>query len=62
METNFVPKKTVTIQMDLKLHRMMEELLQASGLTKSRLLEKLITDAHKKIMEDENNDEFKGEV
>ena len=46
MEGEFVPKKTVTIQMSPELHRMMTELLEAWGLTKTKLLDKLISEAY----------------
>jgi len=46
MERKFVPKKTITIQMSPELHKMMVELLEALGLTKTKLLEKLITEAY----------------
>lgn len=49
MEREFVPKRTVTIQMSPELHKMMVELLEAWGLTKTKLLEKLITEAHSNL-------------
>lgn len=46
MEREFVPKKTVTIQMTIETHRMMAELLKELNLTKTKLLEKMITEAY----------------
>ncbi len=53
MDREFVPKKTITIQMSPELHRMMTELLEAWKLSKTKLLDKLITEAYNNLYSEE---------
>ena len=46
MDKEFVPKKTVTIQMTMETQRKLEVLLDRLELTKTKLLEKLIREAY----------------
>ena len=50
MEKSFVPKKTVTIQMTPEIYTKFNELLDHYGVAKTKLLEKLIREAHSELI------------
>ena len=46
MEKEFVPKKTITVQLSIELYQKMGEILTCLGLTKTKLMEKFIAEAY----------------
>jgi len=46
MEKEFVPKKTITVQLTLEVMQEFNELCEALNLPKTKTVEKLITEAH----------------
>ena len=54
MEKEFVPKKTITIQLTLDLQEKLNTILSVSGLTKTKLLEKLIEQEYQSLEEQKN--------
>ena len=48
----FVPKKTITVQVDLETWKSFGELCTAFGLPKTKTFKKLIADAEKELVKD----------
>lgn len=46
MEKEFVPKKTITVQLPLEVMQKFCELCKAYGLPKTKAIEKMIGEAH----------------
>ena len=46
MEKEFVPKKTITVQLTLEMHEKFNRLCKELGLPKTKVFERLIQEAH----------------
>lgn len=49
MEKTFVPRRTVTVQLTLDLHRKLGEIVRNTGQTRTRLLERLINQEYERM-------------
>lgn len=52
----FVPKKTITVQLDLDTWKSFDSLCIAFGLPKTKMFKKLIVDAEKELNKDGTED------
>lgn len=46
MDGEFVPKKTITVQITLDTQRKIEELAEMRGVTRTKLIEQIVTEAY----------------
>lgn len=51
MEKEFVPKKTITVQLTLELQEKLKTILDKTGLTKTKLLARMIENEYQKMEE-----------
>lgn len=49
MDKEFVPKKTITVQLTLEMHKRFESVCKALGLPKTKTFEKMIENMEEKL-------------
>lgn len=49
MEKEFVPKKTITVQLTIDLYRKFEDIVRNTGQTKTKLIERLINNEYQEM-------------